>query len=121
DTDAKVIATPDTPYCLFSASKAITAMLVHLLEERSLLNQLNPVSYYIPEFAANGKKRITVQQILAHRAGIASFREIDPEVLFDYDAIMQLIYAAEPTNLHGRELAYHALTGGYVLGELVRR
>lgn len=121
DTDEKVLATPDTPYCLFSASKAITAMLVHLLEERNELNQLNPVSYYIPEFAANGKKRITVQQILAHRAGIASFKDIDPEVLFDHHAIMNLIYAAEPTTLHGRELAYHALTGGYVLGELVQR
>lgn len=121
DTDAKVLATPETPFCLFSASKAITAMLVHLLEERNELNQLNPVSYYIPEFGANGKKRITVQQILAHRAGIASFKDIDPEVLFDHDAIMKMIYAAEPTTLHGRELAYHALTGGYVLGELVQR
>lgn len=121
DTDVPVLASPDTPYCLFSASKAITAMLVHLLEERHQLNLLNPVSYYIPEFAANGKKRISVQQILAHRAGIASFRDIDPEILFDHDAIMNLIYNAEPTTLHGRELAYHALTGGYVLGELVQR
>jgi CubicO group peptidase (beta-lactamase class C family) len=121
DRDAKVVATPDTPYCLFSASKAITAMLVHLLEEQGRINQLNPVSYYIPEFAANGKKRITVQQILAHRAGIASFDNIDPEMLFDHHAIMNLIYSAKPTNLHGRELAYHALTGGYVLGELVQR
>ncbi|HVL00577.1 MAG TPA: serine hydrolase domain-containing protein [Dongiaceae bacterium] len=121
DIDEKVVATPDTPFCLFSASKAVTAMLVHLLEEQGQLNQLNPVSYYIPEFAANGKKRITVQQILAHRAGIASFKDIDPELLFDHNAIMNLIYSAKPTTLHGRELAYHALTGGYVLGELVQR
>ncbi len=121
DHDSKVVATPDTPFCLFSASKAVTAMLIHLLEEKSLINLLNPVSYYIPEFGANGKKRITIQQILAHRAGIASFKEMDPERLFDHDAIMEQIYGAEPTNLHGRELAYHALTGGYVLGELVQR
>lgn len=117
----KVVATPDTPFCLFSASKAVTAMMIHLLEERNQINLLNPVSYYIPEFAANGKKRITIQQILAHRAGIASLPNIDPEVLFDHDAIMNLIYNAAPSNLHGRELAYHALTGGYVLGELVLR
>lgn len=121
ETGEKVIATPDTPFCLFSASKAITAMLIHLLEERNEINLLNPVSFYVPEFAAHGKKRITVQQILSHRAGIASFKDIDPEVLFDHDAIMNLIYEAEPTNVHGRELAYHALTGGYVLGELVQR
>ncbi len=117
----KVVATPDTPFCLFSASKAITAMLIHLLEERSQINLMNPVSFYVPEFAAHGKKHITVQQILSHRAGIASFKNINPEVLFNHDEIMQLIYDAEPTDVHGRELAYHALTGGYVLGELVNR
>lgn len=117
----KVVASPDTPFCLFSASKAITAMLIHLLEERNQINLLNPVSFYIPEFAAHGKKRITVQQILSHRAGIASFKDINPEMLFDHDAIMNLIYDAEPTDVHGRELSYHALTGGYVLGELVQR
>lgn len=121
DIDGRVVASPNTPFCLFSASKAITAMLIHLLEERNQINLLNPVSFYIPEFAANGKKRITIQQILAHRAGIATFKDIDPEVLFDHNAIMNLICSAEPTNLHGRELAYHALTGGYVLGELVQR
>ncbi|MCK5789532.1 MAG: beta-lactamase family protein [Ketobacter sp.] len=121
ESGEKIVATPDTPFCLFSASKAITAMLIHLLEERNQINLMNPVSFYIPEFAAHGKKRITVQQILSHRAGIASFKNIDPTVLFDHDAIMNLIYNAEPTNVHGRELAYHALTGGYVLGELVQR
>ncbi len=116
-----VVATPDMPMCLFSASKAITAMLVHLLEEQGDLNVLNPVSFYIPEFGANGKKNITVQQILAHRAGIATFKDIDPEVLFDYDEILKILYNAEPTTIHGRELAYHAITGGYVLGELIQR
>ncbi|MGB3620940.1 beta-lactamase family protein [Ketobacter sp. MCCC 1A13808] len=117
----KVMATPDTPFCLFSASKAVTAMLIHLLEERNQINLMNPVSYYVPEFASNGKKRITVQQILSHRAGIASFKDIDPELLFHHDSMMELIYHAEPTAIHGHELAYHALTGGYVLGELVQR
>ncbi len=121
ETGPKIRASVDTPFCLFSASKAVTAMLIHLLDEKDQINLLNPVSYYIPEFAVNGKKHITVQEIMTHRAGIASFKDIDPEVLFDHDAIMALIYAAEPTNLHGRELAYHALTGGYVLGELIQR
>ncbi len=121
DVGPKVVVTPETPFCLFSASKAVTAMLVHLLEERNEINLLNPVSYYIPEFASNGKKRITVQQILSHRAGIASIKELDPEMIFHHDSIMNLIYNAQPTNIHGHEMAYHALTGGYVLGELVQR
>lgn len=118
----KVLATTETPFCLFSASKAITAMLVHLLEEQGMINLLNPVSYYIPEFARNGKKNITIQQILAHRAGIATLQqEVDTEKLFDHDFIMNALYDARPTTVHGREQAYHALTGGYVLGELVLR
>ncbi|MCG8671667.1 MAG: beta-lactamase family protein [Pseudomonadales bacterium] len=122
DADSKVLVTPDTPFCLFSASKAITAMLVHLLEEEGEINLLNPVSYYIPEFGQNGKENITIQQILAHRAGISRIPgEIDPETLFDYDEIKRLLFEAAPTSLHGREIAYHAVTGGYVLGELVER
>ena len=121
DIGEAVVATPDMPMCLFSASKAITAMLIHLLEEQGELNVLNPVSFYIPEFGANGKKNITVQQILSHRAGIATFKDIDPEVLFDYEEILNILYNAKPTTIHGRELAYHAITGGYVLGELIQR
>lgn len=117
----KIPATTETPFCLFSASKAVTAMMIHLLEERNQINLMNPVSYYVPEFGSHGKKRITVQQILSHRAGIASFKDIDPEILFHHDQVIELICNAEPTNVTGRELAYHALTGGYVLGELVQR
>ncbi len=122
DVGDRVLATTETPFCLFSASKAISAMMVHLLEEKGLINLLNPVSYYIPEFARNGKKNITIQQILAHRAGIATIpQEVDVEKLFDQDFIMNMLYDARPTSVHGREQAYHALTGGYVLGELVKR
>jgi len=117
----RVVATPSTPFCLFSASKAITAMMIHLLEERQQINLHNPVSFYIPEFAANGKKSITVEQILTHRAGIATLKDVDVETWLDQDAMMQLICQARPTSSHREELAYHALTGGYVLGELVHR
>ncbi|CBL46359.1 Predicted beta-lactamase [gamma proteobacterium HdN1] len=118
----KVLATQDSPFCLYSGSKAVTAMLIHLLEEQGLINLLNPVSFYIPEFAQNGKKHITVQQILAHRAGIATLqKKVDPERLFDHDFIMQTLYEARPTTRQGRHQGYHALTGGYILGELVQR
>jgi hypothetical protein len=57
--DAK-IATPDTP-CLFIFSiKMITAMLIHMLDERGDLNLLDPISYYIPEYGVNGKRRATI-------------------------------------------------------------
>ena len=55
-----VIGDLNTPICLFSASKAISAMLVHLLAEQGKIHLMDPLSYYIPEFAANGKGYITI-------------------------------------------------------------
>ena len=66
----KVPATPATPFNIFSASKAVTAMLIHLLDQRRLLHLNDPVCEYIPEFAAHGKDSITIQHVLTHRAGI---------------------------------------------------
>jgi len=59
-----LIATPDTPVCLFSASKMITAMLIHLLDEKGEINLLDPVSYYVPEYGVNGKRRATIFHLL---------------------------------------------------------
>ena len=66
----KVLATPDTPFCIFSASKGTTATLIHLLDERRLLHTGDPVAEYLPEFARNGKAYITIGHLLAHRAAI---------------------------------------------------
>lgn len=63
----KIAMTTDTPICYFSASKAVTALLMHMLVEQGLVNLMDPVSYYCPEFATNGKRTITVHQILSHR------------------------------------------------------
>lgn len=115
----KVPMTPETPACLFSASKAITAMMVHLLDERGEINLLNPVAHYLPDFAQNGKQYITIQQLLNHRAGIPTIGKVSPEALFDYTKILNLLYAAEP-NKNRKRLDYHAVTAGFILGELVR-
>lgn len=66
----KVLVTPNTPICLFSASKVAVAMLVHLLDERGLIHLMNPVSHYIPEFAAYGKSGVTIHHVLSHRGGM---------------------------------------------------
>ena len=117
-----VIATPDTPVCLFSASKIVNAMLVHLLNEQGRINLLDPVSHYIPEFSANGKRRATIFHLLSHRGGIPKIEtEVTPELLFDREQILQLLYAAKPVSRAGSQLSYHAVTAGYILGELVER
>ncbi len=116
------IANVDTPVCLFSASKMITAMLIHLLDESGEINLLDPVSHYIPEYAQNGKRRATIFHLLSHRGGIPRVEtEVTPELLFDKERILQELYASKPLAPAGNQLAYHAVTAGYILGEIIER
>ncbi len=119
----KVLATPQTPFCVFSASKAITATVIHLLAEHAKLNLLDPVATYIPEFTGHGKDRITIAHVLSHRAGIQHLpREVVNDYLAGEDAAaLAYLYGATPTWPAGQRQAYHALSGGAVLGEVVRR
>lgn len=118
----KLIATPDTPVCLFSASKAVTAMLVHLLSERGEIDLLDPVSQYIPEYGVNGKRRATILHLLAHRGGVPHLKgDVTPELLFNKEEVVKRLCAAEPVSTSGYRMAYHAVTAGYILGELVER
>lgn len=119
---SKVLATPDTPICLFSASKVVTAMLIHLLDERGDIDLLDPISHYIPEYGVNGKRNATIYQLLSHRGGIPSLDgDFDPELLYDVDAIVAELCKARPVSRSGHRVAYHALTGGYILGEIIER
>jgi CubicO group peptidase (beta-lactamase class C family) len=119
----KVLVTPDTPFCSLSASKAVTAMMVHLLDQENLIRLDDPICEYIPEFGVHGKEWITIRHVLAHRAGIPN---LPPQVmrlehLDELDEVMDILCEAEPVSRAGRQLAYHAVTGGFVLGELVHR
>jgi CubicO group peptidase (beta-lactamase class C family) len=117
----RVVAAPDTPMCLFSGSKAVTALLVHMLAEDGLLDIHEPVTAYAPEFGRKGKQDITIHQLLAHRGGIPGLpRNLPLEVLWDEEAIWQLLCDAEPIVADGSRLAYHAITGGFVLGRVLR-
>jgi CubicO group peptidase (beta-lactamase class C family) len=109
--------------CLFSASKAITALLLHKLVEDGALSLDDRVADHIPEFAAQGKARVTVRQLLAHRAGIPSLpvKHPDPSLLQHWDALVHLLCLAPPEDPRFEKQAYHALTSGFIVGELVRR
>lgn len=121
DTE-KELLTPDTPVCLFSASKAVTAMLVHWLAQQGKINLLDPIAYYIPEFANHGKENTSIQHLLSHRGGVPRLEvEIDPAILFDHDAVLKLLCNARPVSPGGHRQAYHAITGGFILGEIVER
>ncbi|MSO58665.1 MAG: class A beta-lactamase-related serine hydrolase, partial [Thermoleophilia bacterium] len=121
--------TPKTPvrhdslFSLYSASKAITAMVVHLLDERGLVHLDDSVVEYVPEFGKHGKEWITLRHILTHRAGIPTVpgTKFDLDLLADPERVVQILCDARPLSVPGRRITYHALTGGYVIGEVVRR
>src|SRR6185369_13252152 len=121
----KVRATPETPFNVFSASKPMPAMIVHLLDQRHLLHLDDPVCEYIPEFAQHGKECVTIRHVLTHRAGIPTLPDaaMDLTLLEDIQnrEAIKILCDARPTSRAGGRLAYHAVTGGFLLGEIVRR
>lgn len=123
ESGPKVLATPETPYCLFSASKAVTAMVIHLLDDRGLLHVDDRVVEYLPEFGAHGKDATTIRHVLTHRAGIPSVVGHDDKLglLHDFDGFVDHLCRTKPVSIPGRTLAYHAITGGFILGAIVER
>jgi CubicO group peptidase (beta-lactamase class C family) len=113
----------DSLFSLFSASKAVTAMLIHMLDERGTVHLDDPVVEFIPEFGQHGKEAITLRQLLTHRAGIPTVpgTPIDERLLGNWEGIIDVLCKARPLSRPGRRLAYHALTSGYVLAEVIRR
>jgi CubicO group peptidase (beta-lactamase class C family) len=120
--DPKVLATTATPFCLFSAAKAVTAMVIHKLDERGQLHLEDRVCDYIPDFARHGKDGITIRHVLCHRAGIPNLppEAMDLALLEDPARVVEILCDQKPRTRPGRLLAYHAVSGGFVLGEVVR-
>lgn len=119
----KVLATPETPYVIMSASKAITATVAHLLDERGVIHIADRVAEYIPEYGKYGKDAITIAHVLSHRAGVPNLpaEALDLERIGDRDFIVQTLCDARPGTRPGRALAYHAISGGFIIGEIVHR
>jgi CubicO group peptidase (beta-lactamase class C family) len=119
----KVLATPDTPIGLLSATKAVTAMIIHLLDQRNMIRLDDPVAEYLPGFAVHGKQWITIRHVLTHRAGLPSPppEAMDLDLLEQPERVLQVLCDVPLASRPGRQLAYHAVTGGFILGEIVRQ
>ncbi|WP_134063330.1 serine hydrolase domain-containing protein [Mycobacteroides salmoniphilum] len=111
----------DTAPVIFSASKGVTATIIHRLVDRGLLDYSAPVSQYWPEFAANGKGAITVDEILSHTAGLSRLTGIahSYEEMFDPDLMADRL-AAAPVDRYFGKPAYHALSIGWLMGRLAK-
>jgi len=117
-----VTATPETPFTICSASKAVTAILFHLADQRDLLRLEDPVCECVPEFGTRGKARITIRHVLTHRAAIPNLPQeaMRLDLLADPERILQLLCRLEPRWKPGQWLGYHAITRGFVLAEVIR-
>ncbi len=123
DGAERVSATPATPFVIYSASKAIAATVAHILDEEGAIHLADRVAEYIPEYGSHGKDVITIAHVLSHRAGVANLPSdaLDLENASDPDYICRVICDAEPASRPGKMLAYHAISGGFIVGEIVKR
>ncbi|HTX46840.1 MAG TPA: serine hydrolase domain-containing protein [Solirubrobacteraceae bacterium] len=119
----KVLATPDTPFCVYSTSKGITALVVHMLIERGAFKLDDKIADHIPGYEQHGKGGTTIAHVLAHRAGVPNLPKelLDLQHVGDRELIVRLLSEQKPSHEPGTLLAYHAVTGGFILGEIVER
>jgi CubicO group peptidase (beta-lactamase class C family) len=107
---------------VYSVTKTMTALTALLLADRGEIDPAAPVARYWPEFAANGKDRITVAHVLSHSSGLSGWAEpIEATDLYDWDKVTGLLAAQAPFWEPGTASGYHVLTHGYLVGEMVRR
>src|SRR5436305_7041808 len=112
----------DTMAIIYSATKGLAAMTLAIAHSRGWLDYEERVSAYWPEFAQQGKERITVRQLLAHQAGLFAIDEpVDRRIVADLDRLAVVLARQKPAWEPGTRQAYHALTLGFYEGELLRR
>jgi CubicO group peptidase (beta-lactamase class C family) len=119
--------TGDTPAVVMSVTKGWASMCVQLLADRGLVDVDAPMASYWPEFVANGKQAITVRQVMLHTAGVIGLPDAhgllrwDGTGWTDLDGIADRLASSRPAWEPGARHGYHAVTFGWLVGELVRR
>ncbi|MFN4025611.1 MAG: serine hydrolase domain-containing protein [Hyphomonas sp.] len=114
--------TQDTIVNVYSTTKTMTALTALLLADRGELDFAAPVAKYWPEFAAGGKADVTVAQLMSHSAGLSGWKEpLVREDLYDWEKATSLLAAQAPYWTPGSAPGYHAMTQGYLVGEVIRR
>lgn len=112
----------DTIVNVYSTTKGITATCAHRLAEQGKLDFDAPVSKYWPEFAQAGKEEMPVRYLLSHRAGLPAMREfLPPGGHFNWKLVTETLAATEPWWEPGTQHGYHAVTYGWLVGQVIRR
>ncbi|ETX08517.1 MAG: hypothetical protein ETSY2_04940 [Candidatus Entotheonella gemina] len=112
----------DTLVTVYSTTKGMTAICAHRLVDQGLLDLDAPVTRYWPEFAQAGKQDVPVHLLLSHRVGLPTVSNpLPPEAIYNWDAMTAALAAQAPLWQPGSRHGYHALTYGWLVGEVVRR
>jgi CubicO group peptidase (beta-lactamase class C family) len=109
----------DTGAMVFSATKGMASTVIHRLADRGLIDYDAPVAEYWSAFGANGKSRVTVRDLMRHRAGLSQLNRATMADLMDHSLMEERLAAAPMGLLRGRP-AYHAITYGWLLSGLAR-
>jgi CubicO group peptidase (beta-lactamase class C family) len=122
DTASGVPWERDTIVNVWSTTKTLSALCCLILADQGELDLHAPVAKVWPEFAANGKQDIAMRHVMSHTAGLSGWQEpITVEDLYDWEKVTSLLAAQEPWWEPGTASGYHAVTQGYLEGEVVRR
>ena len=110
----KVPVTTDTPFCVYSAAKAITATVVHMLVERGHFSLDDRVCEYLPTYTSHGKDRTTIRHVMTHSAGVPFATGPRPDVTRadDHEYVQEMLGQLRPLYRPGSVHIYHALTWG---------
>lgn len=112
----------DTATVIFSCTKGLTSILAATLVKDGRLGYDIPVAAYWPEFAQGGKGAVLVRHVLAHRAGLSAPREdLTVDDLLDWETVTTALARQEPLWEPGTGHAYHSITHGWLVGEILRR
>jgi CubicO group peptidase (beta-lactamase class C family) len=117
----KIPVTTDTPFCVYSASKGITATVVHMLVERGVFSLDDRVCEYIPTYTSHGKDRTTIRHVVTHSAGVPFPTGPTPDLkrADDHEYAQQMLGELRPFYRPGLVHIYHALTWGPLMREIV--
>ncbi|MGE5594912.1 MAG: serine hydrolase domain-containing protein [Hyphomicrobiales bacterium] len=112
----------DSLFLSFSTTKGVAATALHILADRGVIDYHAPVAKYWPEFAQNGKDKVTVAQAMSHQAGLHAVRlPHSIEYVADWDGYCEWIAAQPPAWEPGTATGYHALTFAWVAGGIIQR
>jgi len=112
----------DTLQLVFSTTKGVTAICANLLAQRGELDIDAPVSHYWPEFAAAGKADVPVRWLLCHKVGLPYIdRDLSLDEVLAWDPAVKALADQTPIWSPGTAHGYHAVTYGWLVGEVIRR